>query len=182
MNLYKLHDKPEDLHRHEDADKEVPAHFWDKYAYESGNKDPSDTSLKDREDALAKSPKYAYYYAEKEKGKFPEGEKAISTDGKYAYLYAKHILDGRFPAGEKAIAKNGSYSFLYAQLLGRAFPEGENAIAQSAIRSLHYAVFVLRKPFHLGEKAIANNEDALKGYINKFPERKEAIEKLKSSK
>lgn len=31
MNLYDLHDKPEQLHRHADADKEVAPHFWDNY-------------------------------------------------------------------------------------------------------------------------------------------------------
>lgn len=156
-----MHDKPEELHKHKEADKEVPQHFWDKYVYELGDTVDTKKTLRDREDAIAKS-------------------------AKYSYLYAKAVLKGAFSKGEKAIAKDAQYAYSYARLINKPFRAGEDIIAKSAIQSLHYAAFVLRAPFSKGEPAIAKfaEEDdsgntATKAYLSKFPERKDAIEKLK---
>src|SRR5574339_222970 len=126
MNLYDFHNKPESLHKHKEADKEVAQHFWDKYSYRSGNDDTAKQDLKYREDAIAKSGKHSYWYARDIlKGPFPKGENAIAKDAEIAYGYAKNVLKGPFPKGEDIIAKKSSFAYMYAKnILKGPFPKG----------------------------------------------------------
>ena len=72
MSLYDLHNKPKDLHRHDDADTNLVEIFWDKY-------ENNPAELKKRELAISKSTEYSYYYArEIINGRFELGEDAIS--------------------------------------------------------------------------------------------------------
>ena len=109
MNLYNLHSNPESLDFYEKVTETNPDVFWEKYK----NK-PEE--LKKREKYIAKSPKYAYYYAKEVlKGPFPAGEAAISKNALCASAYAKGVLNGPFPAGEAAIAKDALYVNAYAR-------------------------------------------------------------------
>ena len=125
MNLYKMHDEPESIHGHDKSDKEIPDIFWEKY-----KNNPAE--LKKREDAIAKSAKFAYYYVYYIlKGRFPKGEPAIAKSAKFACYYAQGVLKGPFPLGESAIAKNADYACNYAHfVLKHRFPEGEPAITK----------------------------------------------------
>ena len=83
MNLYDLHSEPAALDHFEKVTETNPDFFWEKYK----NK-PEE--LKKREKYIAKSTKYAYYYAQHVLfGPFPLGEKAISKDTFFVYYYAK---------------------------------------------------------------------------------------------
>jgi hypothetical protein len=126
MNLYNLHDKPKDLHRHDDADAHVVEAFWDKY--ENNPKE-----LKKREPAIAKDAEYSYYYANVVlKGRFELGEPEIAKDSGYSYYYARDALKRRFELGEPGIAKDAEYSYYYARdvIKGR-FELGELEIRKS---------------------------------------------------
>mgnify|MGYP003613337078 CR=1 FL=1 len=97
MNLYDLHSKPESLDYFEKISDNNPAIFWEKYK----NK-PEE--LKKREKYIAKSPKFAYYYAQHVLfGPFPLGEKAISKDTDFARDYARDILKKDFYLNGKLI-------------------------------------------------------------------------------
>jgi len=78
------------------------------------------------------SPEKAYNYAFKVKGRFPEGEPIIAKSPKYAYYYARDVIKERFPKGEPAIAKDFYFACLYAKFVikGR-FLEGEAVIINS---------------------------------------------------
>ena len=109
MNLYDLHNKPEDLHRHDAIDTHVADAFWDKYKNNPGE-------LKKRESAIAKNTLYSYLYAEYIiKKRFELGEPAIAKDADYSYWYARNVLKGRFKLGEPAIAKRTWYASKYAE-------------------------------------------------------------------
>jgi hypothetical protein len=61
-------------------------------------------------------PGRAYRYARDViKGRFEEGEDAISMDHVYAYWYAKYVVKGRFEKGEDAISKHPEYADWYAR-------------------------------------------------------------------
>ncbi len=60
----------------------------------------------------------AYEYARDiVKGKYPDGEEAISKSPYYSYAYAMYILEGRFPQGEKAISSEIEYLLDYNAML-----------------------------------------------------------------
>lgn len=172
MNLFKLHDNPEDLHRHKDKDTHVPKVFWNKYV---GDKE----ELQKREDAIAKDPimaaKYTVMYLKKP---WPEAETAISKSAHASVQYASSIIKGPWPKGEDAIAKDTFYSRLYAkEVLKAPFKKGELKMAKNAYDAAEYAR-AINQPFIAGESAIAKSHFA-SNYIKQFPERKDAIEKLK---
>jgi hypothetical protein len=66
------------------------------------------------------SPREAYYYAlQVLKGRFQDGEKAISTDAEYSYRYAKDVLKDRFEAGESAILSSAYKEKYHSCFLNR---------------------------------------------------------------
>ena len=112
MNLYKMHDEPESIHGHDKSDKEIPDIFWEKY-----KNNPAE--LQKREDAIAKSAKFACYYAQGVlKGPFPLGESAIAKNADYACNYAHFVLKHRFPEGEPAITKDKHWAEQYNKEFG----------------------------------------------------------------
>lgn len=132
MNIYDLHNKPESLHLHDHADKNVPAVFYDKYKSKP-------EELKKREDAIAKSNfacSYALYIL---KGPFPKGESTISKDPVQAYFYAKHIIKGPWPKGELCMSRDSEMAARYAMdILKEPWPKGEAAVAASKSDSAPY--------------------------------------------
>jgi hypothetical protein len=137
--------------------KTYDTHISPQEAYtrlEKGDKDP--ILLK----AVAKSPRYAYYYAKYVlKGPFSLGEPAIAKDPVYAYDYARDVLRGPFPLGEPAITKKPFYAYRYAiDVLKGPFPLGEPEIAKNPHIAYYYASYALNGPFSLGEPAIAKND------------------------
>lgn len=154
MNLYSIHDQPEKLHKHKDADKLVPSVIWDKYVND-------EEKLMQYEDILAKDGRTAYSYALYVLGhQFPKGEKAIANS-KYAYDYWRHVINRgagsggsytkRFPAGEKSIARVRSHAITYTMQTHQGLPEFE--------------------------ETFKNDPNLIKVYIDTFPFRKEAMEK-----
>lgn len=151
MNLYSLHNKPEDLHRRKDADDLVPSVIWD-------NQPHNAIKLKPYEDILAKDPGTAYSYAYWIlSDAFPKGEKAIANS-KYAYDYWRQVLNNandnrkkRFPAGEKAIARDRAHAILYTLQTQHGLPDFEDTIK--------------------------DDPKKVQAYIDTFPFRKEAMEK-----
>jgi hypothetical protein len=129
--------------------------------------------------AIAGDSHFSYLYARDVlKGRFAEGEKAISQKADWSYLYALNILEGRFELGEKAISENSYYSQKYQEFLktlkkdqskktyeyarDKNITFGEdsleaNIIAEDAEASYLYAKDVLKGEFKLGEKAIAKD-------------------------
>jgi hypothetical protein len=110
--------------------------------------------------------KQAFFHARNMlKGRFPEGEAKIATNGFYACEYARNILHGRFPAGEAAIATDANNSYLYARyvLKGR-FPEGEAKIATNGRNAYEYAKNILHGRFPAGEEAIAADSEYAGNY------------------
>lgn len=168
MNLYKLHDTPESLHRHKEADKEVPKIFWPVYA-------ESKEELEKREDAIIKDPIIASRYAKIHlKKPWPKAEATIATNAEASFSYARHVLKGPFPKGEETISKNPFYACSYAMhVLKGPFKKAEKVMAQYGHESYEYAL-TIDEPFIAGEKAIVNDGYA-KSYVDKFPERKEVI-------
>lgn len=150
MNLYNLHDKPESLHGHKRADKEVGSVVYDKYKHDEKALEDSD-----RKKAMSKYPTHAYQYAMTTGKPFPEGEDAIAKNPSYALRYAMYILKGPFPKGEDAIAKIADESYQYSQLIGKPFPKGE---ANMDLNSKSYLT-----KFHSEQ------------YVKKFPERAKHI-------
>ena len=151
MDLYKYHSNPETLDRYAERDQIVPERIYE--IAKSGQK-----LTKTQEDALAKSPKYAFYYAFNVlKKPFPAGEAAIAKDEYFAYRYAFNVLKKPFPAGEAAIAKNTHYAYQYAiDVLKKPFPAGEAVIAKDANYAFeyayNYALYVLKLPEEEAEK------------------------------
>ncbi len=109
MNLYKLHSKPESMEHYEFHYDNVVELIWSKY-------ENNPVELKKREKAIAKDPRYAYWYAYAIlRDRFPLGEEAIAKNSECAYLYARNVLYNRFPLGEETIAKSMYYTRLYAK-------------------------------------------------------------------
>ena len=81
------------------------------------------------------NPQWAYNYArEVIKGRWPEGEEAISKDPYWAYSYAVDVVGGRWPEGEKTISKDPEWAFYYArEVIKGRWPEGEEAIKKRPI-------------------------------------------------
>lgn len=82
----------------------------------------------------------------------------ISTSPAYSYSYAKDILKGRFEQGEPAISKNASYSLKYAKdVLGGRFELGEKSIARNVETAYEYARDIIKERWYTGEKEILKN-------------------------
>lgn len=156
MNLFNKHDQPEILHGH---DKK---HLTTPFVYDAVREDHSLIGNKDIEAVIAQDSLYSYRYAMNVIRKpFPLGEQAIAESGEYSFYYAKYVLKDRFPLGEKAILN-------YANAGTRA----------GAITAYDYASQVIKAPWTEAEKIIAKDKVAAWSYHQRFPERKEAIEKL----
>jgi hypothetical protein len=106
-------------------------------------------------------------------------EHVLARNAKTAYKYAVYVLDGRFKLGEPALSKNSQYAMSYAQFLN-GFPAAETLFANNAIDALTYSTDVIKKPFPLGEPAIADIMSTASRYLQVFPERKTAIENLRT--
>lgn len=150
MNLYSLHDKPENLHKHKEADDKVASVIWDKYPHNA-------EKLKPFEDILAKDPRTAFSYAHWIlRAPWPSGEAAIAKS-KFAYDYWKTVInpkankEKRFPAGEKMIARNKIHAVQYTLQTHHGLPEFE--------------------------ATLINDPKKVATYIDVFPFRKEALEK-----
>lgn len=114
MNLYDLHQSPERLHRHADADMIVPEIFWPKYV---DNLD----ELKKRELAIATSSTYSYLYVSQIlHHQWPLGEAAIARNPDYSFFYASQVMRSSWPAAEPTIAASPFHSYLYASCNQRA--------------------------------------------------------------
>jgi len=96
--------------------------------------------------AVAKSPRYAYYYAKDIlKGPFSLGEPIIAKHPGYSYSYALYVLKGPFTLGEPAIAKHPGYAYGYARyVLKGPFPLGEPTIAMDDSWKQRYQERVLK--------------------------------------
>ena len=92
MNLYNYHNEPESLINYDEAHEKMPFFILKRY-----------TSRDD----------------------YREREQAFTHEAEYAYKYAKAVKRGRFPEGEDAISKSIRYSKLYAKVINDSFPEGE---------------------------------------------------------
>lgn len=154
LDLYKLHDKPDNLHGHEKADDIVPERIM-QIAKRHGKL--NDT----QEKIIAKNTDNAYEYATFILRKpWPKGEDAISKDPEYSYWYACNILKQPFPKGEDVISKNSELSYMYARdVMKGKFPKGEDAIAKNASTVLFYAKLIKNR-FIKGEKTLTLKDNA----------------------
>ena len=76
------------------------------------------------------------------------------------------------PGEEEIIAQSAEHSYYYATYVSkRPFPLGEPAIATDPLLSLRYAAFTLDAPFQAGEPAIAASRSLWAEYVDFFPER-----------
>jgi hypothetical protein len=69
------------------------------------------------EEAISESAEFSYRYAKQIKSRFILGEQAISEDAWYSFLYARDVIDGRFELGEEAIFSSEDYKSLYFDLI-----------------------------------------------------------------
>ena len=148
MNLYSHHDKPDTLHRHEDAKEAVPAVVWEKL-----HTLPK-TEWHKYKMVMAKNAKDAVDYASALRKPFPEGEAAILKNAVACVAYARYALRKPWPKGESIIAANARCAFDYAQNVMRGpFPAGEKAISKLGLMSSTYAITLLKAPFPEGGSA-----------------------------
>ena len=133
-----------------------------------------------RQEILA-SPQYSYNYA-REVGTDKEIEKSISASAAYSYLYALTVLKGRFLQGEVAISKDDYYSKRYAkEVLKFNFKDGYDLIIDSVFlktfhdlvgvntpeQAYYYAKLVRKGRFKEGEHLI-NKSSAIKEKYEQF--------------
>jgi lambda repressor-like predicted transcriptional regulator len=177
MNIYNLHNKPEDLHGH---DKK---HLAPPIAYDAVAQNHKLIGDPEIEAAIAKDASYSLKYVYLSNDRFVKGEAAIASNPGTAYQYASDIC-GPFPKGEDAIARDGFLSYKYAHnVLRGPFPKGEDAIlTQGLSRCVDYAVKVAKRPFPKAEKMIANSHGLLEYYLDAFPERTSTLDKLRDRK
>lgn len=162
MDLYRLHDKPEELDHQDIAHHAVPKLIFDKYGED-------EAEMKKHEKMLAREPSSAIAYAKTYlRGRFPEAEKNLVGNSNFAARYARDILQDRWidvPEIDKAIARkaettiaNGEDAVMYAiDVIGGRFPEAEPHIAESAWNSWIYAAQALKERFKLGELALKSD-------------------------
>lgn len=133
MNIYALHDTPENLDHYDQRLEHVP-----KLAWEHGNE-----TDQWNEKVLAKDPWISFEYAHCIlHGPFELGEPAIAKSGTYSAQYALHVLKDKFPKGEEAISKDAFWSETYAMyVLKRRFKMGEPAIASDRRIAKRYNSF-----------------------------------------
>lgn len=120
-------------------------------------------------------------YSNKEFVSIPEVKKMLVNNPVSSYQYAYYTLKGRFPEGEPAISKNVGLSFLYAKdILKGRFELAEPIIGTSARFSYHYAYYVLKDRFEMGEPAINSDPYYSKLYaknIFKYTNKNQATNK-----
>jgi len=126
MELYKLHNEPEQLIYY-DIRLQIPKFAW---------RELRDTDFEedsDLEEVLATDAEYSYMYARDVlDDRFPAGEDAIATDAYNSYLYAQWILGGRFELGEAEIMTDPESAFLYARdVIENRWLEAEDSIRQN---------------------------------------------------
>lgn len=186
LDLYKFHEKPEQLHGHDFADETVPARVFEKVNNEVLRKRIKGPDIKIseyQEKALARSAFYSYKFALLSEKRFPAGEKAISRDPGLALQYAYRVIKKRWPEGEDAIIKNPMYAEQYARgvIKGR-FPKGEKSIASDPDAAYDYAKMTIGKPWPPGEAAILTDPIMIKWYAknilnDRWPEGEKVLKK-----
>ena len=122
------------------------------------------------EDAIASNGSTSLWYAEEVlHGPFPKGEDAIARIPHSAVEYARFIIKGRFPKGEPFIAKEAEFALHYAQevIKGR-WPEGENAIKEFPGDAAEYAIEVLKQRWPEAEPEIMKDEYQASQYKKHF--------------
>lgn len=126
--------------------------------------------------ANVKDPERALKYAKETGKRFPEGEKAIASNGFISYEYASEVLHDRFELGEPMIAREASPSYFYAKnvIKGRWEP-GEPAIVKDPRLASLYARYVLKSRWPEAEPYILQDpEEALRYAVQvikgRFPE------------
>lgn len=149
MNIYNYHNKPENLHGHQDKEVNVP---------ELLRRDMIKGSLsKAQRQKIYQSALLSLSYAQLMEAPVPEGEAVIAKDGKIALTYAHHILKGPFPKGEKTIASNKYTAINYAKtILFKPFPEGEKAILTDKYTTLDYVKSIIQDKWPTGEATLDN--------------------------
>jgi hypothetical protein len=150
MDLYKFHDKPEELDHHDIAHLHVPVLLKEKLEADFierrrwRNDGFTDAEIR----MLAKDPATAYWIAVRNlswgmdiipKKYFPLFDKTVATSPRYALFYAEQILNGPW-VGSRVNKTTAALA--------------EKTIASNAHAALGYALGVLRKPWPQGEKAI----------------------------
>jgi hypothetical protein len=77
-----------------------------------------------QEPLLALDPQVAYLYSLKVlRGRFKEGEDAISRSPEWAVRYARFVLKGRFRMAEKSISESPRWTYEYAEkVIGGRLP------------------------------------------------------------
>lgn len=90
-------------------------------------------------------------------------------NGDLIYLYTMSIAK-RWPEGEEIIAEDPYNAYRYAlNVIKGPFPLGEKAIAETSQFTFSYVKHVLRnKPFPLGEKQLAKDADQAYWYASKI--------------
>jgi hypothetical protein len=165
MDLYKFHNKPDELVgvKYKHLLVNAGAHH---YVSQHDSSDPDfNIALKIVSKNAAQSYRYAVDIIKKP---FPLGEDAISKSDAYSMRYAIHVLkpahergelkSARFIKGEPAIIKNAELAKDYAEYIIKGpFPEAESVIAKDPGISYYYVSYVLKKPFPEGEQAIFSN-------------------------
>jgi hypothetical protein len=184
MDLYKFHEKPEQLHGHDTADETVPERIFKKYEdfpYKA------DFITREEKQALGRSANYSYKFALLTKKRFPEGEKAISTDPGLSTMYAYRIVKKRWPEGEAAILTSPMYAEQYARaVIKKPWPEGEKIIASTADSAYDYAKYTIGKRWPPGEAAILKDSISIKWYAmfllkKRWPEGEKVLKKDKNN-
>lgn len=115
------------------------------------------------EGKILSQPSWAYRYAKKVTGPIPEVVEVVKDDPKYAYKYAKDVLRGRFPEGEAAITRRSGESCWYAYyVLHGRFPAGEPRIKKSRFAAW-YAMNVIKGRWPEAELDMASKTNTWSG-------------------
>lgn len=171
MNLYNLHKDPKSLHKHKEAHDTRIELISDRI--DNQQKLNANQIKVIGSDYSALCYKYAHWVLE---GKFPGGEKAISTNSSSSLAYAENVLKGRFRAGEQAIidSRGPNDALNYAiRVIKGPWPEAEDTFASTGMLAYRYAANVLKGRFPKGEKEIAKHAGLVVSYAmvikNRFP-------------
>lgn len=107
---------------------------------------------------LQTHPAWSYYYARNVlRGRYPEGEAAISQDPIVAFSYAKHVIKGPWLLGEPAIASAPNSAFAYAkEIIKGPWKPGEDAIKSDPVLANQYKEF-LNKHYNTTTKLEENS-------------------------
>lgn len=125
------------------------------------------------EKAIGANAETAYTYCyELKLNSFPAGEDAMAKDPTYASYYAAFILKGPFPKGEKAIITDieATTRYIINALDRKPFPAGEAIIAKYPEKAIWYANHISNKrwPKEVEEKIFRLKTDDKNTYVEKF--------------